>query len=467
MDRQEAYARHLAKFVNQLQFEDIPPEALHRAKRCVLDTLGIVLGAVSFNESCRLISYVRAVSRKQQATVLGFNFKTSLQEAAFATGALAELLELQDGGWRGNHPSSVVIPVALALGEVLRISGKEFLTAIVAGYDVANRISGSVHPSHQLRGFTPTSTGGTFGAAATAGKILGFDEDLHVNGLGIAGFMLPLSLNGTLWNGCSIKLIHAGQAGKIGIESALLAQKGFTGWDGILGRPEPEALGFCNVTADDPDFTKLTQGLGKDFTIQRGYFKAYPCCRLIHGAIDAVLGILDQNDIEVNRIREIRVDTFSLASRKVGPNYTTPASSLFECQFSLPYVVASTLIHGNFGVKQLIEAARADDAAHHLAAKVTVSENPEFSSSFPRIRPTEVTITLDSGKSVVHRVDYTKGDPEWPLTEDDLLSKFRNLASYSVTQTCAEDLISIILGIEGVSDVRRLIQTVSAGRIKR
>ena len=95
------------------------------------------------------------------------------------------MLELQDGGWRGNHPSSVVIPVALALGEAFGVSGKDFLTAVVAGYDVANRICASVHPSHQLRGFTSTSTGGAFGAAATAGKLFGFDEDQHVDSLGI------------------------------------------------------------------------------------------------------------------------------------------------------------------------------------------------------------------------------------------------------------------------------------------
>jgi 2-methylcitrate dehydratase PrpD len=463
----EGYARCLARFTHQLRFEDIPSEALHRAKLCVLDTLGIILGATSFDESRRLISYVRTSSRKRQATVLGFNFKTSFQEAAFASGGLVELLELQDGGWRGNHPSSVIIPVAFALGEALKSSGKEFLTAIVAGYDIANRICGSVHPSHQMRGFTPTSTGGTFGAAATAGKMLGFDENLHLNSLGIAGFFLPMSLNGTLWNGCSIKLVHGGQAAKVGIESALLAKRGFTGWDDILGGPNPDDLGFCNVTADNPDLAQLTDGLGKKFTIQRGYFKAYPCCRLTHGAIDAVMGILAQNPVEINRIKAIQVNTFSLAFNKVGQNYTTPNSSLFECQFSLPFVTASTIIHGSFGVQQISKTNMADGVVHGLATKVKVSENEHFSKSFPRIRPTEVKIIMESGKSLEHRVEYTRGDPEWPLTEDDLKLKFRTLASGNLKDTCLETIISGIMGIETLSDINELIRTIVNGRIEK
>lgn len=461
------YARYLARFVHQLRFGDIPPEAIHRAKLCILDTLGIILGAASFNESRRLISYIRTSSRKRQATVLGFNVKTSFQDAAFANSGLVELLELQDGGWRGNHPSSVIIPVALALGETLKRSGKEFLTAIVAGYDVANRICGSVHPSHQMRGFTPTSTGGTFGAAATAGKMFGFNENLHINSLGIAGFLLPLSLNGTLWNGCSIKLLHGGQAAKTGIESALLANKGFKGWNGILGGPSPDDLGFCNVTADSPDFDQLTYGLGKDFTIQRGYFKAYPCCRLTHGAIDATMGILGQNAIEIDEIRAIQVNTFSLACNKVGQNYTTPQSSLFECQFSLPYVVASTIIHGSFGIPQISEPNMANDVVHSLAAKVRVSENEDFSRSFPRIRPTEVRIIMESGKILEHRVDFTRGDPEWPLTEIDLKSKFRTLAAGSLKENSLEEIISRTMELEKLSDISEWIQVIVEGRIEQ
>ncbi len=166
----EGYARYLARFTHQLRFEDLPPEALHRTTLCILDTLGIILGATSFDESRRLISYVRTSSRKRQATLLGFNFKTSFQKAAFASGGLAELLELQGGGWRGNHPSSVIIPVAFALGEVLKSSGKEFLTAIVAGYDIANRICESVHPSHQMRGSPPLPPGELSGLLQPPGK---------------------------------------------------------------------------------------------------------------------------------------------------------------------------------------------------------------------------------------------------------------------------------------------------------
>jgi len=464
-NRDEGYADRLANFVYKLRFEDIPPQALHRAKLCVLDTLGIILGAVSFNHSRHLISYVRSLSHKEQATVLGFKLKTSVQEAAFATGSLAELLELQDGGWRGNHPSSVVIPAALALGEAHGISGREFLTAVVAGYDVANRICGAIHPSHQMRGFTPTSTGGTFGAAAAAGKILGFDKELHVNCLGIAGFLLPISLNETLWKGCSIKLIHAGQAAKTGIESALLAREGFTGWEHILGSQSPDSLGFCNITATNPDFTKITEGLGKDFTIQGGYFKAYPCCRLTHGAIDAVLRILDQAPIQAPRIRKIHVNTFSLAFKKVGQNYTTPGSSLFECQFSLPYVVASTVLNTRFGIEQLSESAIADHAIHDLASLVTVSENPLFSNSFPKTRSTEIELVLDSGESMRHRVDFTKGDPEWPLTEDELLMKFKSLTSYTITQELIERAVTEIMHLEQLSNIRELVRSLTEGLI--
>jgi 2-methylcitrate dehydratase PrpD len=460
----ETYSSRLAEFCAQQVFEDIPAEAVRRAKLCVLDTLGIILGAIPFNEIRNIVSYVIERSSKNESTLMGFSQKTSFEGAAYIYGAMAELLELQDGGWRGNHPSSVIIPVALAMAEPFAISGKTFLTAIVAGYEVANRICGVIHPSHQMRGFTPTSTGGTFGAAATAGKILNFNKDLYVKSFGIAGFLVPISLGETLWKGCSIKLVHAGEAAKVGIESALLAERGFTGWNNILGDMDPDSLGFCNVTSDNPDFEKLTKGLGKSFTIESGYFKAYPSCRLTHGAIDAILAIMHKQQVNPDEIRKIEVKTFGLAAKKVGQNYTSPASNIFECQFSLPYVTAATILSGSFGVQEILPEAIKTKEVHDLAAKVSVEEDDEFSKSFPKTRCTEVRIFLNSGKEHRGRVEYTKGDPEYMLTDDELLRKFRSLVSCVLDGASIENLISSVLALETISDASTIMQIVGTGR---
>lgn len=466
-DRFEDYSFCLAKFCDQLHFEDIPPKALHRGKLCILDTIGNILGASVFSEAKKIISFTKDFYARKESTVIGFNYRTSLREAAFANGTMAELLELQDGGWRGNHPSSVIIPAALALGEAMNISGKTLLTSVVAGYEVANRICGAVHPSHQMKGFTPTSTGGTFGASAAAAKILGFDQNLYINSLGIAGFLLPVFLGETLWKGCGIKPVHAGQAAKVGIESALLAKRGFTGWSQILGGPSPYDHGLCNIMADNPDFSRITEGLGRDFTIQNGYFKQYPSCRLTHGAVDAVLEILNKQDIQPDQIEKVCVKTFSLAARMVGQNLTTPSSSLFHCQFSLPYIISTTILNRSLDIEQFKKEAIKDGKVHKLATKVRVEEENEFTQSFPKTRSTRVEIFMASKKTFSNRVDYLKGDPENPLTENELSSKFTKLASYRLDRKSIENIISTVYELDGLDDVSSIFKFLSDSKITK
>jgi 2-methylcitrate dehydratase PrpD len=240
------------------------------AKWAILDNLGIILGASATELGKQVADFVRDLHDREEATALGFGFKSSTRNTAFLNGSLSEMLELQDGYTKGGiHPCCGIISAALAVAEHSHKTGKDLIASVVVGYEAANRVSEVMHPSHLGRGFQPTGTVGTIGAAAAIGKLMGFNLDQMFNAIGIAGFILPVSTGDNLWGGHTIKPIHGGAAAKTGIESAMLARKGFSACS-LEGDPKLRK-GFCAIVSDEPHFAKLTEGLGERYTLNEIY----------------------------------------------------------------------------------------------------------------------------------------------------------------------------------------------------
>jgi 2-methylcitrate dehydratase PrpD len=187
------YSKKIAEFVASLNYEDLPKEVIEKAKDCVRDHLGCVLGAYPIEESKMVAEWVRDLGDRNESTIFGWGYKTSCRNAAFANGYFAEVLETQDGtSYGNNHPASVILPATLAVAEHLGKGGKEFLTAVVAGYEVTNRISASLPPAKSM-GFVKTGIAGALAASLSVGKLLGLNSSQLVHALGIAGFILPIS----------------------------------------------------------------------------------------------------------------------------------------------------------------------------------------------------------------------------------------------------------------------------------
>jgi 2-methylcitrate dehydratase PrpD len=447
-----SYTDRLASFCAGLDVASIPVDVIERTKLCVLDGIGTMLAGSTAELGQRVLAAAATFDATPIATVIGTSRRVSPATAAMVNGTAAELFELQDG-WRfGNDHPSVVIPVALAVGEWKGSSGRDVLAGVVAGYEVTNRLAWSMHPNHLARGFLPTGTAGTCGSAATTGRMLGFDRARMRDALGLAGFLLPVSTAENLWAGYSAKPLHSGQAAKTGIEAALLAAEGFAGC-GVEGTSE-RGRGFLEITSGEVKLERITDRLGTHFTVRDVYFKIFPACRHAHGAAEAACNLAAQG-ARLGNVESVRVCTYDLAASLLD-RYTDETSGIIACQFSIPYVVAAALADGALGVEQFSSQRIHDVRILDLARRVKVVADPELTQLYPGVTPTRVEATLTDGGVVASRVDMPRGDPRTPLDDAELTQKFEMLAGTVLDKQTLTQVRDMILGLERLSDVREL-----------
>ena len=447
----------MADFCAGLRYEDIPKEVVAKIKWCILDNLGIILGATRTRFGRAILEYTQLLGDQEQATVLGFGLKTSARSAAFANGSLSETLEYQDGYTKGGyHPCCGTISASLATAEWRQRTGRDLIAAVTAGYEVGNRVSEAIFPSHLSRGFQPTGTAGTVGAAAAASLTLKLDGEQIYNALGIAGFILPISTGDNLWGGYTIKPVHGGAAAKAGIESALLASRGLNAapleGDSKIGK------GFLRIVSDQPKWEKLTEGLETFSTIAELYFKPFALCRVIHAPVEVAIDLRSRYGLKHEAIREVLVRTYDFAAQVPGQTRTRPESDPTLCQFSLPYGVAAALMYGEVGLEQMMGQATRDPRIHDLAGRVEVIHDAEMDKLRPALRPASVEVTLHDGRKLSGRVDYPKGDARKPLTEQELLTKFSNLARDVVSEEKVKKIQEAVFGLEKISAIDDLVR---------
>lgn len=455
----EAYTRRLGEYCADLRYEDIPSRVVDKIKWCILDNLGIILGATQTRFGRTMLDYTRLLGDEAQASILGYGLKTSARSAAFANGSLSETLEYQDGYTKGGyHPSCGTISASLAMAEWKRSSGRELIAAVTAGYEVGNRVSEVVFPSHLSLGYQSTGTAGAVGAAASAAAILKLDREQTVNALGIAGFILPISTGDNLWGGYTIKPVHGGAAAKAGIESALLASQGLTSAP-LEGDPKL-GKGFVQITSDRPKLEKMTEGLGQFTTIAEVYFKPYALCRIIHAPVQVAIDLRQRHGLKLDDIAGVVVRTYDFAAEVPGQTRTSPESDPTLCQFSLPYGVAAALMYGEVGLPQMMGEATRDPRVHDLAARVQVIHDLEMDKLRPALRPASVEVTLRDGRKVNGRVDFPKGEEGSPLTERELLEKFASLARGVVGEENVERIRDAVFALDkadALDDLMRLL----------
>jgi len=444
----------LLDFISDLKIEKVPEPVIQKAKFCLLDFLANIFAGSRLEEGIQIAEFVRGLGDRQEATVLPFGYRSSCRQSAMANGTIGALLQSHDGFKQGgNHPCAAVIPSVMAVGEYHKKTGREILLSIIAGYEVANRISAAIHPSHSLIGFAPTGTAGAFGSAAAVAKLLSFDKDGLSHAMGIAGFLLPITTYETLLSKCSVTPIHGGFAGRTGIEAAMLAAVGYKGCRDIL--QGGHSRGFCLITSRDPHFEKLSDRLGEHYSIMDVYFKAYPACRHTHGAVELILKMIGENGIVCQEIEKIHIKTYQMAMQFV--EYTTTSSELYECQMSLPYVVAVAAMDGHLGLEQFSKERRRDPNVHEFSRKIEVVEDPKLTGVYPLKTPFVVELVLRRGKKLEGKIDFPRGDPEAPLSSEELLGKARNYLQKVLDGEESEALISRILRLEDLKDFREFI----------
>lgn len=451
--------KELANFIVSLKYEDIPDSAIEKAKLCFLDFLGVSIRGSQEKSSLIAFEVINPYfnsNSKFKSTIIGHGNGAALN-AGFLNGISAHCLDLDDGHRLAQlHPGCAVIPAALALAEEKDKTGKEFLEAIVAGYEVAIVLGKAINPSHRSRGFHSTGTIGTFAAAAASSKILNLGLEETTNALGLSGTqaagLLESDHAGTMG-----KHLHAGRAVQSGIISALFSQKGFTGAESIVEGKEGffKALGGEEVFENSIKIAnQINSELGQ-FHIQNVYLKKYPVCRHLHSTIDSAVDILNEiniSSIDNQKIKKITVQTYKTAAEH--DNYCS--MTLESVRQSLPISLAIVLDEGELTLENIEEFENNLEFKNKIlkiADKVEIQVDTKLNNLQPQKRPSRVIIEFEKGLKRINGFNninlynntnanntvggnnlilekttfLPKGEPENPFTKQEIFEKFYSL----------------------------------------
>ncbi|WP_455285641.1 MmgE/PrpD family protein [[Eubacterium] cellulosolvens] len=437
----------LAKHIESIESRNIPAKVADHAKLCLLDWLGCAI-AGSLEPAGKIAKeLVMSMGRTNESTIIGTTARTCSPNAALVNGIFGHCIELDDIHAESIiHPAAPVMPAALAICEREKLSGAELLTSIVSGYEAEIRIATAITPSH-YRYWHTTGTCGTFGATAAVGKLLSLGVEELVHAFGIAGTQASGLVEAF---GTMSKPLNAGKAAMNGVIAGLLAGRGFTGSDRILEADK----GYCRATSDsfDPD---AIVGKPEVWEITRNIFKRHSCCGHMHGALDAVIAILEETRIQVEDIKRVNVRTYPIAVDLLGRAARPRSES--EARFSLPYCVALALLHRRVGPAEFAVHEGSDDAVFELSKKVNIEVDREIST---RLGAASVEVELTNGETIRRRVAHPKGHPANPLSRTELEEKFRTLASVVVDEEETKALIGMIRDLEKLSRLEDLLELV-------
>jgi 2-methylcitrate dehydratase PrpD len=426
------------EFIVSTSYDQLPDDVIQKAKECFTDFVGVALRG-SETESGEAVKNI--IRPGGESTVIGQGRSTPM-EAGLANGIFAHSMDLDDGHRLAMlHPGACVIPAALSLCEAENRTGKELIESIVVGYQVVIALGMMVNPGHRSRGFHSTGTCGTLGAAAAACKAMDLSETQITNALGLAGTQAAGLLESD-HSGSMGKHLHTGRAAQSGILSALLARNGFTGAETILEGDEgflkamtdidPNAMTDIdpNAMTDIDPYTMVdahpheTDLPMENYHISDVYFKIYPVCRHLHSSIDALLEIVKENQLELEEIEKITVNTYKIAAEH-DDYHPTSTEALRQ---SLPVSMAVALLNHYQETVDLIEFSYSppnQKEINDISGKIQIKIDSNLDKQYPQSRPSEVTIFTEKG-IYKNKVDLPQGEPENPLKQG-VEWKFRNL----------------------------------------
>ena len=441
-------ARELARFAAGLRHADIPALDRLRATQCLIDTVGVALLGSRLPWGAMVAGYATHYGGSGTSRIIGAPGKVSAPMAALANGVFAHGMELDSlrKPGAGVHPGAALVPAALALAEETGADGRTLLTAIVAGCEVMFRIgAASLHSSEQL-GFHAPGLTGPFGAAVTAGRLLGLDPGQMSNALGIAGSLcggvLAFSRAG---NGAMVKRLHLGRAAEAGILAARLALAGYEGPDTILDGE----FGFLQTYCADRDDGALTRGLGVEFETRKLCLKRYPCHVTAHTPVQSIEALRREQGFDGSEVERVVVR----ASAKVLARHADRApSDTMAAQYSVPFCVAVALFDDALDPAAFLERGLADARVRGMCARI-VLESLDAAAGTRSAWASEVVVRLADGREFTRAADDFKGTPSSPLSEQELRAKYLRCAG---SFGAAAALLSQLEAIDQVPDVRML-----------
>ena len=442
----------LARFICELEYKNLNKNVIGTIKSTLLD--GIACGCYGSTTPWGKVIYefVRELGGPEESLLWLTNFKGAAANVALALGTCIHAFDFDDYHKAKLHPASVIIPAAITMTEREKKDSKSFLTALVAGYETMIRVSLSVDPgASRLKGWHLTGTCGVFGAAATAGKILGLNKEQMTWALGLAGTQAA-GLWAFNYDGAMSKRFHPGRSSQSGIMAAILAQKGFTGPKHIL---DAEDGGFWAAMTDKPRPQRLLQDLGVKYESEDTCIKPYACCGSNHASIDAVRSIIQEQSLKVDNIKEITIFTSKVIQKQTGFDYLP--ETVLQAQMSLKYAVAAAAVFGIVLPEHMDQVHFTSSALRALMNKVVIKIDAEMDSLYPEHFCSRVVITSINGNHYECKIIDPLGSSERPLAWSNVVEKANALLKSSMNKKQIDTLIETVRNLEHSENLEALL----------
>lgn len=408
--------------IDELQKKEIPADVFARAKRSLLDYIAVTAAGAAF-QSDKLQKYFEfSAAEEGNFTVIGTGRKLVLKESVFLNGLNGHALDFDDGTNSGIiHLGSPVFSLLLPLAQQYNISIDNMLKAAIIGYETSYTLAVSIQPGHKALGYHATGTCGTLGAVIAASYMLDFTADERFRAFAAActaasGMLLVLD------DGSELKPYNVAKTSLLALTALQLAKSGFKGHSDALGA----ARGYLKMMTGKNDIDLKPLLLNGTYAISKSYTKPYASCRYTHPSVEAAIHIRNKYDVKVENIEKIEIRTYSLA---VGGHDHTDIPGSYSAKMSTPYSVAAAIVYGKAGLQEFSEEKVKDKQLLEIAAKVKVISDEEMSSNFPLKQTASVEVYAD-GKIFSETVDFPKGEPENPMSDEEFRSRYDGLMEY-------------------------------------
>ena len=439
----------LSEFSANLTFEDIPKKVLEHIKLLFLDGVGCCIHGNTLPWTKTLMEVVLNNTDIQECTIIGTGIKTSLLNATLINSTAGHGFESDDIHRESIlHPNSIIVPVSINVSEKIKnISGKDFLTAVVAGYEVATRVGSAAGTELLLRGFHPQGTHGTIASTVTAAKLMNLNRSQTLHAIGIAG-----SLGAGLMaaqEGAMVKRLHSGRAAEAGVLAAELAAKKFTGISNII---EADYGGFLSSFSGKNNFVRSTDQLGEVWECANTGIKPYSSVTSIHAALDCLKTIMRNNKIISSDIKQIK-------AKISHPTYIHCAwayenHNVTSAQMNIYYGLALIALEGELFVDQFSAEKISNPEILGYMKKISAEVDPEIEKLGHEFRHmASVELITNDNKKFIHTEKFRKGSPENPIPRNEILEKFNSLAKFSYDHEKIENIKEKIKKIEKSNNI--------------
>ncbi len=451
--QQENVTAPMARFAAELTYDMLPQEVVHQARRYLLDSVGCALGGYQQHDVKLALEVFGETAGKGEATVFGSGQKMDPITASLLNALMVRVMDYNDIYWKQDpsHPSDL-IPAAMALGEQRKKSGKDLIVGIVLGHEFEMRLCEAAFPGIRERGWHHATLTG-FVSPIVAGKMLDLSWQQIQHAIGISG-----SRHATFGAAVAGKLTMMKNtvdpmATQSGVIAALLAEKGYTGPEHIIDGKE----GLTHCMGPEWKLNFLTDGLGESYRITQCGMKAFPTEALTHAPISCTLAIIKEHDLKPDDIVKVHIRSLARAADILSDPSKYDPRTKETADHSLPYVIAAAVAERQVTPRQFKDDKIMDPTIRAQLKKVEVVADPEIEKLFPALQRVIVTIHTKDGAKHAKQIDYPKGDPRNPLTDEELEEKLDALADPVMTAGARRKLKDAIWKTEKLTSIAELM----------